>query len=380
MDSPISYARIRVTLGSLQAIVASSTWQLIVLRSGRFVAQPLMKHTLLPWLACPTCHAALKEETRVERDGEIEEGSLLCGGCGAVFPITEGIPRFVASDEYASSFGHQWNRYAELQLDSRNGTRFSEERFRSITEWTREDLCGKLVLDVGCGSGRFAEIALADGAEVIALDLSRAVDACRRNLRAHPKLHVIQASIYDLPFRDGLFDVVYSIGVIQHTPDPHQAVQRIAAKVALNGRIGLWIYELSWKALVGTVGFKYLLRPMTRRCSISTIERWAAFLERLCRPITRWGRRHGLLGKIAMRMLPVSCAHLQSIPLSETDFQEWVRLDTFDMYSPAHDHPQTFRRVRGWLVDAGFRPDPRHPHGGISITATRLGERAVENP
>jgi hypothetical protein len=78
------------------------------------------------------------------------------------------------------------------------------------------------------------------------------------------------------------------------------------------------------------------------------------------------------LGKFVMRMLPVACAHLQSIPLSPEDFREWVRLDTFDMYSPAHDHPQRFCTVKSWLENAGFEVDPRHPHGAVSITGTRL--------
>jgi len=44
------------------------------------------------------------------------------------------------------------------------------------------------------------------------------------------------------------------------------------------------------------------------------------------------------------------------------------------MYSPAHDHPQRFAKVAGWLAEAGFQVDPRHPHGGISITARRPSE------
>ena len=72
-----------------------------------------------------------------------------------------------------------------------------------------------------------------------------------------------------------------------------------------------------------------------------------------------------------MRLLPVASAYLQEVPLSDEEFREWVRLDTFDMYSPAHDHPQIFSTVARWLTEAGFEVDPRHPHGGISITARR---------
>jgi hypothetical protein len=72
-------------------------------------------------------------------------------------------------------------------------------------------------------------------------------------------------------------------------------------------------------------------------------------------------------------MLPVGSAHLHGIPLSDEDFREWVVLDAFDNYSPAHDHPQRFNTVRRWLEESAFKPDPRHPHGAISITGTRLG-------
>jgi hypothetical protein len=41
------------------------------------------------------------------------------------------------------------------------------------------------------------------------------------------------------------------------------------------------------------------------------------------------------------------------------------------MYSPAHDHPQKFNAVAQWLREEGFIVDPRHPHGGISLTARR---------
>jgi len=331
-----------------------------------------MKHRLVQWLACPQCHGRLDLTVQLEREGEIEEGSLSCAKCQKVFPILRGIPRFVSSENYAASFGRQWNKFARLQMDSQNGTTFSRDRFYSITEWDPTALKGKLVLDVGCGAGRFSEVVLQDGAEVVAVDLSSAVDACRQNLSSHPRIHQVQASIYELPFRDATFDYVYCIGVIQHTPDPQRSVLCLLPKTAVGGRAGLWIYELNWKAFVGTVGFKYLLRPWTKRMPLPRLEKFCERLERLCWPITRRARSAGKLGWLVMRSLPVAAAHIHGIPLSETDFREWVVLDTFDAYSPAHDHPQRFGTVRRWMESAGFKPDPRHPHGGISITGTRL--------
>jgi len=331
-----------------------------------------VKLKLLQWLICPRDGGHLELADEKKEDSEIESGTLKCATCDARYPVVRGVPRFVRSDDYASSFGLQWNRYAEVQLDSRNGTRFSRDRFYTITEWLPPTLNKRLVLDIGCGAGRFAEIALGDGAEVVGVDLSSAVDAAYKNLGSHPRFHCLQASVYELPLADATFDYAYCIGVIQHTPDPQHAVQNILPKIKVGGRVGFWIYELNWKAFVGTVGFKYLLRPVTRRLGFRKTERFATWLERLFWPINRWARRHGIIGKFVMRILPVSCAHLHSLPLSEGHFREWVRLDTLDMYSPAHDHPQTFAGVKAWLEESNFTVDPRHPHGGISITAQRL--------
>jgi len=330
-----------------------------------------VKLKVLQWLVCPRDQGSLGLAEKKEEGGEIESGTLTCATCQARYPIVRGVPRFVRSDDYASGFGLQWNRHAEVQLDSRNGTRFSRDRFYAITGWTPPALKERLVLDVGCGAGRFAEIALSDGAEVVAIDLSAAVDAAYKNLGQHPRFHCLQASIYDLPLADAAFDFGYCIGVIQHTPDPRKAVESILPKIKVGGKVGLWIYELDWKAFVGTVGFKYLLRPLTRRWSFDQTEAFSSSMEGLFWPITKWARQRGIVGKIVMRMLPVSSAHLHGLPLNEAHFREWVKLDTLDMYSPAHDHPQTFARAKTWLEEAGFQVDPRHPHGGISITARR---------
>jgi 2-polyprenyl-3-methyl-5-hydroxy-6-metoxy-1,4-benzoquinol methylase len=278
----------------------------------------------------------------------------------------------VHGEQYAKSFGHQWNKYARLQLDSQNGSKFSHERFYSITEWKSRQLMDQLILDCGCGAGRFSEVVLEAGAEVIAVDLSTAVDACWANLKHFPKLHCVQASVYDLPFRDCTFDYAFSIGVIQHTPDPRKAVRSVIAKAKVGGKVGFWIYELSWKSLFGTIGFKYLLRPITRRLSTQRLERFCTLLEKVCWPVTRVAKRQGTSGRLFMRLLPVSCAHLQQVPLSEHDFREWVRLDTFDMYSARFDKPQLFGRVKKWLSSAGCQADERHPHGAISITGRKL--------
>jgi 2-polyprenyl-3-methyl-5-hydroxy-6-metoxy-1,4-benzoquinol methylase len=330
-----------------------------------------MKPHLLDLLVCPACQCRLTLEIAAEQDGEIEAGTLHCGNCGTGFPIRGGTPRFVSGDEYANSFCHQWRKYRQLQLDSYNGTTFSHQRFYSITEWSPSDLKGRLVLDAGCGAGRFSEVALDAGADVVAVELTAAVDVCRANLGKSERLHCVQASLYHLPFRRSTFDAAFCIGVIQHTPSPRRAVEAVVDKVKPSGKIALWVYELSWKSFIGTTGFKYLLRPITKAMVVSDLERFSAALESLCWPINRAARHRRRIGKAVMRLLPVCSASLHGVPLSADDFREWVRLDTFDMYSPAYDKPQRFSSVKEWLESCQCAVDRRHPHGAIAITATK---------
>src|SRR5579859_1640710 len=73
----------------------------------------------------------LPEDTQLEAvseaNGEIEEGRLV-GEFGSA-SIVRGIPRFAPGGTYAHSFGLQWNRYRETQLDSRNGQYRSHDDF-----------------------------------------------------------------------------------------------------------------------------------------------------------------------------------------------------------------------------------------------------------
>ena len=129
----------------------------------------------------------------------------------------------------------QWNHFARTQLDSHSGHPISANRFWKATGWHATEMKDAWVLDVGCGSGRFAEVALNAGAHVVALDYSSAVDACYTNLENHPNLYVVQGDIYALPFVPESFDYVYSLGVLQHTPDVGSAFAALPRMLAGGG-------------------------------------------------------------------------------------------------------------------------------------------------
>src|SRR5579872_4171820 len=104
-----------------------------------------------------------------------------CKDCGREYPLVDGVLRFVDAQDYAGSFGFQWLKHDRTQLDGEKSHR-SELDFMEKTGLGPEDFAGKLVLDVGCGMGRYAEVITRWGAHVVGIDLSRAVEAAARNL------------------------------------------------------------------------------------------------------------------------------------------------------------------------------------------------------
>jgi len=116
---------------------------------------------------------------------------------------------------------------------------------------------GRTVLDVGCGAGRFAEVALACGARVVAVDRSLAVEACQENLGAHSQLDVVQADVYRLPFAPECFDFVYCLGVLQHNADVKKAFMRLPRQLKPGGRLAVDVYP---KLLLNWLWPKYWLR------------------------------------------------------------------------------------------------------------------------
>ena len=123
-------------------------------------------------LICVRCGAALPPEESWESTG------TRCADCRTAVPIVRGILRFVTSDAYAASFSFEWNIHSKTQLDSAT-SRESEETFRAKTGLTPEDVAGRLVLDVGCGMGRFADVVSRWGGRVVGIDLSLAVEAAQ---------------------------------------------------------------------------------------------------------------------------------------------------------------------------------------------------------
>lgn len=323
---------------------------------------------LLDVLACPKCAGALRcAATQRHDDGEVIEGTLTCEGCGAAYPIVNSIPRFVPHDNYAASFGYQWNLFRREQMDTDNGAELSARRFFGETGWTADQLKGRWVLDMGCGAGRFLEVAAGTGAEAIGLDISSAIDAARDNLAGAKNAHLVQASALEPPFRKDALDFVYCIGVIQHTPDPSGVMRLLPQLARRGGEVAMTAYERKpWTWL----NAKYLVRPLTRRMPKERLLKQIRDAMPILFPITDVLFRLPLIGRLFEFTIPVA-NYVRETRLSRAQRYDWAVLDTFDMLSPYYDQPQTWLDAEAALSAGGATELRRLNNPGLNVVGRK---------
>ncbi len=137
----------------------------------------------------------------------------------------------------------------------------------------------------------------------------------------------------DLPIVEGAFDLVYSIGVLHHTPDPRRGFAEIARRVKPGGRLAVWLYRRN------TAPQEWLnrgLRAVTTRLP-------ARVLEPLCAGL-------GALGGI-----PVLNRTLNKLA-NFSNHADWTLrvCDNFDWYAPRYQSHHTPEELKRWFGEEGF--------------------------
>lgn len=293
-----------------------------------------MKRKLLDYLVCPACHENLELTEKIVEGSEIKTGTLACSKCNAQYRIENFIPRFVDTDKYVDTFSFEWNKFHDVQMDILNNTNESEKTFLWKTGWKPEDLKGKLVLDVGVGAGRFADIASRWGAEVIGIDLSFAVDAAYKNIGERENMHIIQADIFNLPLKPATFDHLYSIGVLHHTPDTKKAFDTAVKYLKRGGEFAVFLYAF---------GHYHFFSDLWRKITVKLPVRPLYYLTSISVPLY-YLHKIPFFGKAIKFVLPIA----------DWPKWKWRWLDTFDWYAPKYQWKHTWPEVFTWYREAGF--------------------------
>jgi SAM-dependent methyltransferase len=311
-----------------------------------------MRPEHLQLLISPATKKPLKLVPGSEMVGtRVKQGQLTDEDGEILYPIVDFIPRFVPADNYAKGFGYQWNMHRRTQYDASSGFPVSVERFKKETGWDG-DLTGEVILEAGCGSGRFTPHALGTGANVVSFDYSNAVDANYASNGQNEQLLIVQADIYNLPFRKSAFDKVFCFGVLQHTPDARKSFMELVQYIKPGGRLASDVYLKSFKQLLFAT--KYKVRPFLKGMDPEKLYRWVTGYIDFMWPLATQIRKIPRYGKSINWLLLIADYSQLLKGADDKTLKEWAYLDTFDMLAPAYDNPQTPQAFANWHREAGL--------------------------
>ncbi|WGD55000.1 methyltransferase domain-containing protein [Bradyrhizobium sp. CB1650] len=315
-----------------------------------------MREEALKYLVCPSCQSDLAAELpEPHPDGHYMSGTLTCSGCGHAYPIVNGVPRMVVTAQEArgaaETFGFEWQKHGEKELEGVTVFGRSQEEdvayFLNATRSTRNELKGAVILDAGCGSGQLtAGVGMLEPQAVIGIDVNTAIEFPFQRCRHLRNVHIVQADILSLPSRPHQFDLVWSNGVIHHTPNPPKTFVNLSRTVKPLGKLYVWVYERRQSPFVTT---GRLLRTLGIRQRLSLRD-----LYRLSKALAIVSLFFHTIYR-AIRWLPP--LRPESFGTDKTTRYRSLGafgLTWFDVLSPKYDESYTKSEIREWFTREGF--------------------------
>ncbi|MFH1996268.1 MAG: methyltransferase domain-containing protein [Candidatus Omnitrophota bacterium] len=179
---------------------------------------------------------------------EIKSGRLLCS-CGRAYPIVDFTPVLLNSNTVSDTQTHfdaQWRFWGgDAKIYGKTKDEMLNWCFSHLipSHVSRDYFKERLILDAGCGHGKFS-VAFAElDNEVIGMDITSHVRKVYvDHVGIFPLLHFIQADVLHPPLKQERFDYVFSEGVIHHTGDTRRAFKELLSLVKPRGMFGIWVY------------------------------------------------------------------------------------------------------------------------------------------
>ena len=256
------------------------------------------------------------------------------------FSLKDNIFILDEDDKYTKNFGKQWKKYHSVQIDSLNNFDISEKFLQKLLFNNLKKLKNKNVLEIGCGAGRFTEHIIKYSKLCISVDMSSSI---YYNISRKNKKLILVKSDFTKLIPNNKFDVVICRGVLQHTPNPFFSIQKIHEFVNKNGNVYFDIYP---KPKTRIFHPKYFLwRPLIK--NFIKYETFDLFLDRYITKLLKIKRKIKKYFKsnfISDLFIPI-WDYDGRMSLSDSQLEEWSKLDTLDGLYAMYDKPKSSKEV-----------------------------------
>ena len=264
------------------------------------------------------------------------------------YEILNGIPRFVKTQGYSGNFGMQWKRWPRIQYEENNIGTQMEGYTRSMWERINNSKVSNVkadsvILDVGCGSGRFLDLFKNSNCIVIGVDYSESIDVVGEIFGSNENYLLVQGDALNLPIVDCSADVVYSIGVLHHTPSPKNGLQEMTRVCKEFGKVSLAVYgKGSHYDYIFVTYLRNFFKVTYPYLGFLLPTLYSYLVVSLFYPVHKF---FPIIGKLAKRVVPF--IYIPSY--------KWSLLDTFDSITPSFQSTHTSHEVYNWFLDCGLK-------------------------
>jgi SAM-dependent methyltransferase len=311
-------------------------------------------------LACPACAGALAADWS-------------CLGCGRRFDAPDGIPNLrVAGDERTEAVRRFYERTpfpGYPPRESLQTLRARAERSEFARLLDRAIPGDARIVEVGCGTGQMCLYLARGDRVVIGADLARAslvLGAWAARRFGLDRVQFVESDVGRGGVRVAAFDVVYSSGVLHHTPDPRASFARLAQLARPGGIIVLGLYNAFARvplrlrrAAARLSGFRFIpFDPVLRDKRGEPARREAWLRDQYHHPEEH---RH-TLAEVQGWFAENGIEYLRTYPSAVLGEEE------NELFAPASDN----WLIEGWLAQVGWMGTLGH-EGGLFVTVGRRG-------
>lgn len=245
-------------------------------------------------------------------------------------------------------FGDEWSRFTQEDL----GSDVREQIFNDYFSLFKWDVLPPHAVgaDIGCGSGRWAQIVAPRVGHLVLVDASSdALDVAKRNLKGERNVSFINASVGDMPLENESLDFAYSLGVLHHVPDTTGAIAEVAAKLKRGAPFLIYLYYA-----FDNRGFGY-------RALWKISDRIRRVVSKLPHSLRYWvSQAIAALAYLPLARIALLLDRLHLLPgawplayYRDKPFYV-LRTDALDRFGTRLEQRFTCEEIRAMLVNAGF--------------------------